>query len=332
MNATSIPSSSESDPRGAPMPVMLVARWTVFLLLAWVIQASSTASDQQETSEKTKKPDPVRRQSGAHERKFATVTISGRAIDREGSPVANATIQVVDDNPVFFSDKVLGTTTSGADGRYVFREISIPLVTPPPSAIPKPTESRIQVAGWAAGKAFTWHQTQSYRPEPRPEQRNATETGRVFYEGEPITADLVFGPPARLSGTIVDDTGNPVPGALVQVGYVNDVRRPEGSGMWYCAAIDPKKGEDLPYSGIAYLPESRRSAHTDANGKYVIEGLPREAKLLALFDFKPSYMAHPLTIATSMERFQGVGRDGVGQEPVRRLRPPRSQPVDRGPN
>jgi peroxiredoxin/protocatechuate 3,4-dioxygenase beta subunit len=314
MNATSILSSSKFHLPDAPMTMMVVARWTVFLLLAWVIHANSTASDQQETSEKTKKPDPVRRQSGAHERKLATVTIAGRAVDREGSPVANAMIHVVDDNPVFSSDRVLGTTTSGADGRYVFREISIPVLTPPLSAIPKPVESRIQVAGWVDGKAFTWHRTQSHRPEPRPAEANATETGRVFYAGEPITADLVFGPPARLSGTIVDDTGKPVKGALVQVGYVNDVRRPEGSGMWYCVAIDPKKGEDLPYGGIADLAVSRRTAHTDANGKYVIDGLPREAKLLALIDFKPSCTAHSLTIATSTERFEGVlsvGHEGI---------------------
>ena len=76
--------------------------------------------------------------------------------------------------------------------------------------------------------------------------------------------------------------------------------------MWHCAAIDPQKGDDLPFNGVASIPASLRSAHTDDQGHYVIDGLPREAKLLALIDFKPTYDARSLTIATSTERLQGI--------------------------
>jgi len=262
----------------------------------------------------TKAPNPVRRHGGSHDRKHATVTIEGRALDRAGLPVADAVIQIVDENPMLSADRVLAKTDSDADGRYILRGISIPIFTPLPSAIPKPTESRFEISGWAAGRAFTWHKTQSYRVEPRPAQADAKEAGEVFYEGETIRADLIFGPPARLRGRVTDDTGKPVAGALVQVGFVNDVRRPEGSGMSLCAAIDPQKGEDLPFSGVALVPASFRSAHTDDQGNYVIEGLPREAKLLALLDFKPSYEPYSVMIATSTERFEGVfslGHEGI---------------------
>ncbi len=274
----------------------------------------SANSGTQKTEQTTKKPSPVRHRRGPLGRMLANVTITGCALDRDGHPVPDAVIQVVDDNPMFTGDRVLGKTNSGGDGRYILRGISIPVLTPPVSAIPKPTESRFEVSGWAPGRAFTWHKTQSYRPEPRPAQADAKESGQVFYAGETIIADLIFGPPARLSGKITDDTGKPVSGALVQVGHMNDPRAPEGSGMSYCAAIDPQKGDDLPFSGIASMPASRLSAHTDDQGHYVIAGLPREAKLLALIDFKPTFDWHTLTIATSTEKFQGVlslGYEGI---------------------
>ncbi len=351
MNAISILSASFVNLSEAPVNVVLLAMLTVFLTLAWALlpaiagriprwrvarrraislgiglilaslvtlvagtRAHSAESGGQETAKTTRKPSPVRHHSGPYERTRSTVTISGRALDNTGRPVADAVIQVVDNNSMISDDRVLGKTNSGADGRYILREISIPVLTPPQSAIPKPTESRFEVSGWAPGKAFTWHKTQSYRPEPRPAKPDAKDSGQVFFEGETIIADLVFGPSARLNGTVTDDTGKPVSGALVQVGYINDVRRPEGSGTWYCAAIDPQQAEDLAFNGIASVPASLRSAHTDDLGRYVIDGLPREAKLLTLIDFKPSYSEHSLTIATSKEQFQGVlsvGHEGI---------------------
>ena len=170
----------------------------------------SSDPGEQQTTATTTKATPVRRHIGPYERTLATVTITGRALDRDGLPVTDAVIQVVDNNAMTSDDRVLGKTNSGADGRYILREISIPVLTPPPSAIPKPAESRFEISGWAPGRAFTWQRTQCYRPEPRPAQADAQETEQVFYKGEAITADLIFGPPARLSGRITDDRGQPV--------------------------------------------------------------------------------------------------------------------------
>ncbi len=258
---------------------------------------------------------PVKR-IGSHGRDRATITIAGRAVDRDGIPVADAVIQVIDDNQVSVGDLVLGKTTTGTDGRYALRGISIPVITPPPNAIPAPRESRFEVSGWAPERAFTWHRAQTYRPKTRPAQADAKKSGLVFYEGELISADLNFGPSARVSGKITDDTGKPVAGAFVQVGFVkNDHDRSDGVfGARHCAAIDPQKGEDLEFHGVAYLPASLRSAHTDDQGNYAISVLPREATLVACIDYEPSYIPRFMTIATTTERFPGVvslGYEGI---------------------
>ncbi|AGA31544.1 sigma-70 family RNA polymerase sigma factor [Singulisphaera acidiphila] len=264
-------------------------------------------------------PVPVvapKRVGGAMGSEIHPVTIEGRALDQDGRPVAGASIMVTNANRSRpgGSDKVLGRCVSGLDGRFVLRDLPLPVLQPDPSPIPKPAEGRFEVAGWAPGLAFAWHKIQSYRPSPRPADFKETEPGLVIYTGEPIHADLVLGPPARIHGRIIDDQGLPVVGAKVQVGYIDDPRRPDGSGMWNCRLADPAGG-DVPreFTGIDSLPESRRSAQTDADGRYVIDGLPREAQLLSLIDQDLTLEPHSPTIATSTTKLEGVrslGYDG----------------------
>ncbi|WP_076350482.1 M56 family metallopeptidase [Paludisphaera borealis] len=313
-------------PRSLTVPAMLSLCLSAFLIGSLGISRAEPGDEKrqaaameekptapQEKREPSQKTGPIRRHAGGYDAQVATIIITGRALDQDGLPAPGADIQVVNDNPMYSGDMLLGKTTSGTDGRFVLRDISLPVLTPPPGAIPKPTEGRFEVSGWVSGKAFAWHATQSYRPGPRPAKTDAKEAGVAFYEGETVTTDLVFGPPARLSGTVTDDAGKPVEGALVQVGYINNVRSPGGSGTWNCSAIAPT-GEDVAFRGVASLPESRRSAHTDAHGKYAIEGLPRETKFLALIDHEPTYEPRTLTIATSKESFadiKSLGHDGV---------------------
>lgn len=249
-------------------------------------------------------------------REVHEVTITGQARDASGNPVAGATIQVINANlsRMYNEGEVWGRTTTRPDGRFVLERVPVVVITPQPGPIPKPTEGAFELSGWTPGHSFTWHERQSYRPVPRPANPKAEEAGRVFYERQPIESNFVFGPPVRLRGRIVDDQGRPIAGAKIQVGFNDSVRNPEGSGMWNCLAINPIGGEETQFNGIRYLPEARRSARSDAQGNYVIEGLPREAKLLTLIDYQPSYEPLQITIATTskpLEGIQSVGYDGV---------------------
>ena len=252
------------------------------------------------------------------------ITVEGRALDPDGRPVAGAAIVVTNANRSRPGEVVLGRATSGADGRFVLVDLPLPVLPPAPGAIPRPAEGRFEVAGSAPGRAFAWHATQSYRPTAPPAGPRPGAPGLAFSAGEPIVADLVFGPPARVRGRVVDDAGRPVAGAKVQFGFVDDTRIPDGSGMWYCAAIDPAGGDEPTFNGIGSLPEAVRATRTDADGRYEIDSLPREAKLTVLIAQDPSLDPYAPTVATSGAAFPGVvslGHDGTLDHTFIRPRP-----------
>ncbi len=157
-----------------------------------------------------------KRRRGSLESEIHPITIEGRALDGDGRPVAGASIVVTDANWMRSGDAVLGRGVSGSDGRFVLRDLPLPVLPPEPGPIPKPTQGRFEVAGSAPGLAFGWHAIQSYRPEPRPADFRDPKPGLVVFSGQPIVSDLVLGPPARVRGRVVDDRGHPVVGAATK--------------------------------------------------------------------------------------------------------------------
>jgi RNA polymerase sigma factor (sigma-70 family) len=254
------------------------------------------------------------RRRGALDAEIHLVTIEGRAVDGEGRPVAGASIVVTNANRARTGDVVLGRAVSGPDGRYILRETPLPVLPPEPGPIPRSAEAKFEVAGSAPGLAFAWHRTQSFRPVPRPADFIEDQAGQVVFMNQAIVADLVFGPPARVRGRIIDDQGKPVAGARIQFGAIDNTRNTNAYAQHYCAGIDPKGGEDVPFNGIGSLPEEVRSARSDAEGRYEINSLPREAKLIVLIDQDPTFESYSFSVATSASGFDGVnslGHDGV---------------------
>jgi|GEM_PF-2379761 len=259
---------------------------------------------------------PRKRRRGSVESDVHPITIVGRAVDHQGKPVAGASIFVTNANRSRSSgdDALLGREVSGPDGRFILRALDLPVLQPNPGPIPRGAEGKFEVAGTAPGLAFTWHAVQTYRPIPKPAESKAPVDDLVFFSGQPIVADLVFGPPALVRGRIIDDQGRPVAGAKIQFGYTDDPRKPNGHGIRRCSVINPAGGDELSFNGVESLPEEARTARTDAEGRYSIKSLPREVKLLTLIDQEPTVEPRQLTIATSAVIFPGVqslGYEGV---------------------
>ena len=191
---------------------------------------------------------------------------------------------------------MLATATTGPDGRFVARDVELPVWKPEPSPVPAAEEGRFQVAATAPGLRFHVASDRLLpprRPPPvgRRERRPAANEPEAFYRGEPIAIDLAFGPPASIRGKVVNDRGRPLAGAKVQVGVCDEVRRP-GSKTWSCRRVDPTEtipAERLDFNGIHALPEALLSTRTGHDGSYRIDGLPREAQFLALIDPGPEY-------------------------------------------
>jgi len=223
-----------------------------------------------------------------------TVTILGRAKDHLGAPVAGATICVASTNSTRPSDldPVLAKTTTRPDGSFEFRDIKLPVIRRRPDPLPKPPEGDFIVFGWADGFGFTWHFERSYRPERRPDgidpaDVDAERTNQAFYAGERIEADLLFEPPAKLHGRILDDQEQPLANVKVQVGHCDNVRNPLGYGSRFCSHIGPadeQVGNHGRFDAIGYLPAQLREARTDENGYYELNGLRRDTQYSLLID------------------------------------------------
>jgi peroxiredoxin len=151
-----------------------------------------------------------------------------------------------------------------------------------------------------------------------PEKRFPEEQGRVFYQGESLTGEIVFGSPATLRGQITDDAGRPLAGAVIELGVVRDERT--GRSTWSCSLLDSSSRslhiDDRTFASIWQMPTALLKAETDAEGNYVFTGLPREVRLLGRIAFQPGYEQRRFTLATSADqvdrpRMECVGYDGI---------------------
>ena len=252
-----------------------------------------------------------------------TITVTGRATDPSGRPVAGATVYVIDcQSPVAVTTPLLTTVTTGPDGRFIARDVELPVWKPEPGPVPAPEEGRFQVAATAPGFGFTWHPIACFRPGDRPRAAARTtppaNEPEAFYRGEPIAIDLSFGPPASVRGKVVDDRGRPLADVKVQVG-VCECRPPRRQDVVVPSRRsrpDPVPDERREFNGIHALPESLLSTRTGPDGSYRIDGLPREAQFLARIDPGPEYDPFEETIATTaapIANVRSLGHDGVAR-------------------
>jgi RNA polymerase sigma factor (sigma-70 family) len=189
------------------------------------------------------------------------ITVRGRATDGEGKPVAGATIHLVSTSS---TDALLGTTTTDRDGSYTFRNARLPVDR---GRDDSPLAGTFQVYGTAPGRGFAWHGMRSYQPRRQPaEWKTAGET-YILFGGEPMVMDLRFTPAATLSGRIIDEAGRPVPDARISLGH--------------CDFLDTKGKEThhnfREFWAINTAPAAPTKTKTGPDGRFRLEGLPREA-------------------------------------------------------
>lgn len=231
-----------------------------------------------------------------------SLTIRGAARDQDGKAVAGARIFVVSANSrrPSSASPVLAETRSDASGNSVFRELMLPVVVSQGGPVDKPTQGEFQVYGVTAGYGFTWHPMQTFRPETRPAEE--VDTKNHIFSGEDCVAELTFEPAATISGQIIDDSGQPLAGARVMVGRVEDVRRPGSGYSSLCEYLGPNAGETPVrdwFAAMPYLTENVFSAVTDEQGRYTIGGLRRETAYLARISYLPEYDSWSGTVATT---------------------------------
>lgn len=237
---------------------------------------------------------------------YHPVTIAGTATDSAGQPIAGARVWL--GTGVVTTATECPETRTDADGRFEFVDVDVEVHRYRAGPVPKPTEAEFTVFGAATGYGFTWHPERRYRPYDRPEgtdpgDNDAVTTERAFYAGEPMDVTLRFERPARLRGRVLDDAGNALANASVELGLVSNVRNPIGYGMYRCTYLGAG-GDSEPdaFAAISALPAELRTTRTDADGFYELNQLRRDTNYIALIDPGPEYDPLGIDIVT---------RDGV---------------------
>ena len=164
-----------------------------------------------ENDSATKKQPPTVKGQPA---KTVAVTISGRAKDSAGKPVAGATINLcVGSN---MNRAAASTTTSDSDGHYVFKDVELPLQLASGSQEPH-YAGGFSLYGTAAGHGFAWSGSRTFwdRVKPSdvedvPGDWRRRPGGVDFYRDEPTIVDLEFTPATSLKGRVIDDEGHPI--------------------------------------------------------------------------------------------------------------------------
>ncbi len=197
----------------------------------------------------------------------APLTIRGMATDTAGKPVRGAAVYLV---ALDWSkpSTVIGKATTDDQGRYTIANSKLPFSRPRSD----PPQGRFQVFGTASGYGFTWHGWQIYFPTtPRmPQPPNQPDNSSLVFQGEVPVLDLTFGPAASIQGLIMGETFKtlkPLQGAKVHIDFCGPLRFPKNAGR-VAGATD--------FHGIGALPESLRTATTDQEGRFHLDGLPRE--------------------------------------------------------
>jgi beta-lactamase regulating signal transducer with metallopeptidase domain len=248
-------------------------------------------------------PDANRFDGKAYLLHLHKVHLSGRATNQKGQPVDGATVFVVANNRFGIPDPVRAIVITHAGGRYDLPELPLPVLEYPPQPAPHATEGGFQVVATAPGYGYTWRRSMTFRPGPRPAQAEATTNDgeSIVYEGEPIQIDLHFEPEARVHGRITNDLGEPLKGAEVEFGTIRDVRRFDAPDhvMWRCVYLPGSPfAADKECNVVYFLPPEFLSTRTDAEGRYEMHGLPREAEFLFQIEYGKEYVAHSSSLQT----------------------------------
>ncbi len=234
--------------------------------------------------------------------KTAPITIRGHAKGPEGKPLQGATINLCigrlqssprrsqltlpgtidppkpsgDPNKSASSPnwKIIATATIGADGRYEFKEIHLPL-SPSRRMSDKILNGGFFLFGTAAGYGFAWSGTRDYWDVEKPSDAGSVpgdkrvRQGHVdFYRGEPIDIDLEFTRATSLKGRVIDEDSRPLGGAKVLLSNADYLN---GDGK----ALDVHTRQFVTMRDV--LPLDECQAETGADGRFEIGGLPAEA-------------------------------------------------------
>jgi hypothetical protein len=253
----------------------------VVLVGAYAQKADRPAAAAGQDAERPARPNRQLRNSGMHEAvrrprdpnappwqpppvpSTIPIRIAGVARDEAGRAVAGATVTLYPINDK--ASKPVGTATTDAEGRFTIRDALLPVST---SFGGHPFRKEITpyagfiLCGMAPGLGIAWSAQRSMYAlkEPHPDDIQ----GRLPLDS-PVVLDLTFPKAAVLSGKVVDEGGQPVEGAKLQV---------LGADLLDDHGQETNNGQGYDWKA---LPGTVGRAVTARDGGFHIEGLADRA-------------------------------------------------------
>ena len=194
--------------------------------------------------------------NGGHLIERHRVPIHGAAVRHDGSPAAGQAVLLLTLTNYAGGAGVAATTTTDGEGAFAFEDAGLLVHTN--------TRSKSEVSAatfqlFAHGDAgWAWTPELEYRPGGE----NADDVD-VFGPGDTVEPVLTFTKPVRLSGTVTDDSGEPLAAARIRFGVIPH----EGSVMSYFIAEGSRPS-------VLSLPGDILRRETDAKGRYEFAALP----------------------------------------------------------
>lgn len=236
------------------------------------------------------------------------IQVRGKAVDRGGKPIPGARIFLAttnDSHPGDF-ERLRGETTTDRDGTFLFDGVKVLVARTSSNPIPKPPEAVFMVFGVAEGYGFTWHPDCRFGPDDKAGGDSRVEkedSGYTFGPSDPVDLTLTFDSPANFQGVLMDDAGNPLRNAKVQVGYFDDIRRPNSTGGWQCRYVGKDAADNgsggISFGAIQFLPAEYRETRTNEEGEFRLPGLRRDTEYLALIDPGPEFDPAQFSLTTT---------------------------------
>jgi protocatechuate 3,4-dioxygenase beta subunit len=197
------------------------------------------------------------------------ITITGRAVDPDGKPIAGARVYLVS---LAAEWRRVAETVTDAEGRYAFRDAQLPIERPARNDRVGRDSGSFQVFGQGEGFGFAWRPQKWFYPLPKPPnityEPDRAESPARYEANDAIVLDLRFLPAARLSGRVVDDRGKPLSGVRLEI------RDCEAS-----AAVDNIVGATFPaLNQREAAPPSMKIRTTDPAGRFEFAGLPENCR------------------------------------------------------
>lgn len=203
---------------------------------------------------------------------FHPISVAGLALDPAGNPIAGARIYLSSQEVNW---RRLAETVSDAKGHYSFQDIPLPIETD--SSFANRSHGKFEVFGIADGYGFGWRPTKWYFPERDPDARKRehedVDPPARFYEDDLIELDILFRAETKFSGRLVDETGQPIADARV------DIRNCDSDidiASWRTVNFETQFAS---LNSQEIVPTAIKARHTDVDGRFSFNGLPADCRL-----------------------------------------------------